>query len=262
LPTAIHAAPAASAAPIIMIMSPGGPLRIVIDASKLPAGMDSGPAGGCRSADVPLASLPPINSLIDLILVDGELFASRVEGADGNRLVVGAPIGIHAADVPKLGSALEIAWVTEEARQAVDVRLKSIRNQPQLQWELDVIGSVRLQTRRTYVRGGGGERIEVVKDGTSVDAKVVDLSEGGVRLRTVEDRFDRDDRVGLNLVIEDTRVPLQGTVLFVRRNPETESFDVIITYDTGESIGRLIRSYVMRREMEARRRLRESVANA
>ena len=91
---------------------------------------------------------------------------------------------------------------------------------------------------------------------------MIDLSEGGVRLRVQEDLFDRDEHVDVLLKLDGDRLSLRGTVLFVRRHPQTASFDLIITYETPEAVGRTIRSYVLKREMEARRRLRESVMNA
>lgn len=207
-------------------------------------------------------SLPPINGLIDVVLTSGDLYHSRIEDIEGLRLTVGAPYGIHSADVPAVGAGLEIAWVDGDRRYAIDMRLRSLTREQPPRWELEVVGSVRLQTRRNYVRGGGGEIIEIVKGAEKFDGKVIDLSEGGVRLRVREDRFDRDDRVDLRLTLDNQQLALRGTVRFVRRHPESASFDVIITYETTEAIGRTIRGYVLRREMEERRRLRESVVNA
>jgi hypothetical protein len=208
------------------------------------------------------ASLPLINGLVDVVLLDGEVFHSRIEDINGRVLTVGAPYGIRPTDIPKKGSSLEIAWVTEQRRHAVDMRLKNLSDEQPPRWDLEVIGSVRLQTRRNYVRGGGGEGIVVAKNQETVTGKVVDISEGGVRLRVREDSFDQDERVEVQLALDNETLALPGTVLFVRRHPETDSFDVIITYQTDEALGRAIRGYVLRREMEERRRLRESVVNA
>jgi hypothetical protein len=207
-------------------------------------------------------SLPAINGLIDLILLDGEVFHSRVEDLDGIRFTVGAPYGIHAADVPPVGTAMEIAWVDGDRRHGVDVRLRAFTKEQPPRWELQVVGSVHLQTRRNYVRGGGGESAKIVRAAESLEAKVIDLSEGGVRLRITEDLFERDDRLELVLSLGHDRVPLNGRVRFVRQLPDAEGFDLIITYEVPEGVSRLIRGYVLRRDMEARRRYRDSVMNA
>ena len=206
--------------------------------------------------------LPAINCLVDVVLLDGELYNSRVEDVHGRLITVGAPYGIRWEDVPRVGAGLEIAWVSGDRRHAVDMRLKSITREQPPRWELQVVGSVRLQTRRNYVRGGGGEGIEIVKGTHTFSGRVMDLSEGGVRLRIREDRFERDDRVEVRLRLDDTTYPLSGKVLFVRWIPDLEGFDVIITYEPSEAVGTAIRGYVLRREMEERRRLRASVVNS
>ncbi|GGM70519.1 PilZ domain-containing protein [Dactylosporangium sucinum] len=209
-----------------------------------------------------MTSLPAINCLVDVVLMDGETYQSRVEDVTDRRLTVAAPYGIHAADMPKIGSSMELAWVAGDRRVAVDVRLTALSREQPPRWSLETVGSIRLQTRRNYVRGGGGESVEVSSGGASYEGKVIDLSEGGVRCRLTEDKFDRDDRVEVRIALENETIPLRGTVLFVRRDYENATFDVIITYETTELVGRAIRGYVLRREMEERRRTRESVANA
>ena len=211
---------------------------------------------------MPVASLPTLNTLIDVVLHDGDVFESRVEDVAGKRLTVAAPFGVAAVDVPRPGALIEVAWVTEQARRAVQARLREIGHDQPPRWELEVTGSIHLQTRRNYVRGGGGEIAKLTMDGETLVARVMDLSEGGVRLRVADDRFVKDAEVDLVLTLDRDRLPLTGTVLFVRAHPETESHDVIITYEPTEAVSRAIRSYVMHREMEARRRVRDSVANA
>jgi hypothetical protein len=201
--------------------------------------------------------LPAINTLVDIILVDGQAFHSRVEDAAGNRVTVGAPFSLHAADVPKIGSAFEVAWVGGDRRIVVDVKLRSANREPP-RWELDITGNPRLQTRRHYVRGGGGEKVELTKNGTSYPGWAIDVSEGGVRCRLPEETVTRDDRVQVRLSLDTEDLTLDGTVRFVRPHEETEGFDVIVTYQTTEAVGQRIRGYIMRREMEERRRLRAS----
>jgi c-di-GMP-binding flagellar brake protein YcgR len=209
-----------------------------------------------------VTSLPAINALVDVVLMDGEAYQSRVEDVAAKRLTVAAPFGVSTADLPKVGVSMELAWVAGDRRQAVDVKLVELSREQPPRWSLEAVGSIRLQTRRNYVRGGGGEWVEVQHGGTTYTGKVIDLSEGGVRCRMLEDRFDRDDRVEVRVSLEPEIITLSGTVLFVRRDPENATYDVIITYETSEGIGRAIRGYVLRREMEERRRNRESVANA
>jgi hypothetical protein len=76
-------------------------------------------------------TLPAINALVDVVLMDGKACQSRVEDMTGRRLTVAAPFGVNSADMPKLGSSVELAWVAGDRRQAVDVRLVELsREQP------------------------------------------------------------------------------------------------------------------------------------
>jgi hypothetical protein len=208
-----------------------------------------------------VSDLPPINTLVDLVLLDGVTYPSRVEGIDGKVYTVGAPLD-YAAHAPKSGTALEVEWVADERRQAVDMRLKTVTGgQPPL-WNLEVASSVRTQSRRNFVRGGGGENADISRGEQKVTGRVIDLSEAGVRLRVTHDFFEHGENVDVLLKLDGERLSVRGSVLFVRRQPETASFDLIITYETPETVSRTIRGYVLKREMEARRRLRESVMNA
>jgi hypothetical protein len=131
------------------------------------------------------------------------------------------------------------------------------REQPRL-WRLRIAGEARRQTRRAYVRGGGGELVDLLSaDGGTAPAsgRIIDLSEGGVRCRTRIGNFVREQRVEAVLRLDADVVKINGRVLFVRRNVETADFDVVVQYETTETVGRLIRSYVLRRQMEERRRL-------
>ena len=102
-----------------------------------------------------MSDLPPINSLVDLVLPDGEIFPSRIEGIDGKVFTVGAPLGL-AAKPPKSGSALEVEWIGEDRRHAAVMRLKGVAGGNPPLWNLELVSSVRTQSRRNFVRGGGG----------------------------------------------------------------------------------------------------------
>src|SRR6185312_15565928 len=106
--------------------------------------------------------------------MDGQAYQSRVEDGSAKRLTVAAPFGVHSSEVPKIGAAMELAWIAGDRRQAVDVRLVELSREQPPRWTLEAIGSIRLQTRRNYVRGGGGGWVGVALDGTTYDGKVID----------------------------------------------------------------------------------------
>src|SRR5262245_36222172 len=120
LPAAAQAEPAASARPINITMTPVGPVpasRIVSDGSAMPDGAPAAcgrrpqePRAPADRSGLTAASLPTINTLIDVVLHDGDVYESRVEGVTGKRLSVAAPHGVAMVDVPRAGALLEIAW--------------------------------------------------------------------------------------------------------------------------------------------------------
>lgn len=63
-----------------------------------------------------MTSLPPINALVDVVLMDGEAYQSRVEDVADKRLTVAAQFGVNSAEVPKLGASTELAWVAGDRR--------------------------------------------------------------------------------------------------------------------------------------------------
>lgn len=203
-------------------------------------------------------SLPTINSLIDVVVHDGEAFHSRVEDVTGKRLTVGAPFGIHADEIPKIGGPLEVAWLAGDRRLMVEAKLTRLTREP-AHWELEAISAPRLETRRHFVRGGGGERVVLARGDDSYAGWAIDVSEGGVRCRMPVDTLRRDERVEVRLTLDTELLTLLGLVKFVRPHEETSGYDVVVIYQTSEAVGRLIRGYIMRREMEQRRRLRAGV---
>jgi hypothetical protein len=202
--------------------------------------------------------LPAINTLVDIALIDGSSYPSRVEDLDRGAYMVGAPFGIAVEDLPEIGAIVELAWLYDDSRLTAPATLEGItREQPRL-WQLRIAGDAKRQTRRTFVRGGGGEAVDLLSaDGGTAPSsgRIIDLSEGGVRCRTRIGNFVRDQRVNVGLRLDTDVVQIAGRVLFVRRNVETADFDVVVQYETSETVGRLIRSYVLRRQMAERRRL-------
>jgi hypothetical protein len=204
--------------------------------------------------------LPAINALVDIALIDGSSYPSRVEDLDldSGAYMVGAPFGIPIEDVPEIGAIVELAWLHDDSRLTAPAKLEAItRGRPRL-WQVRIAGDAKRQTRRAFVRGGGGELVDLLSvDGSTApdSGRVIDLSEGGVRCRTRIGDFARDQRVTVELRLDADLVQIGGRVLFVRRNVETADFDVVVEYETSETVGRLIRSYVLRRQMKERRRL-------
>ncbi|GAA0897677.1 hypothetical protein Vau01_008310 [Virgisporangium aurantiacum] len=204
------------------------------------------------------SSLPAINTRVD-VLLNGVTYPSRVEDVEGDLLLVVAPMGRRGTLAASEGDALELAWLHDDARVAAPARLTERTPDRPRYWGVKIVGDVQRNTRRGFVRGGGGERIclqRTDEPGPPVNGYVMDIGEVSVRVRLLECDYRRSQQVMMTITLSEHVVCMPGQVLDVRYVFETEHFDVIVTYEPTEADRRTIRSYIYRRMVEQRRRLR------
>jgi hypothetical protein len=201
--------------------------------------------------------LPAINTRVDVLLGD-VTYPSRIEDVTGDVLQVVAPLGPGGALTAGAGDAVELAWIHDGGRVAVPARLATATGDHPVHWEVRIIGDVRRQTRRGFMRGGGGERIRFQRAGGAVMPVygwVMDIGEVSVRARLEMCDYRRSDPVTMTIALADEAVRMHGQVLDVRQVPENGHFDIIVTYEVEETDRRAIRGYILRRQLEERRRL-------
>jgi hypothetical protein len=203
-------------------------------------------------------TLPAINTRVD-VLVRGVTYPSRVEDVAGDVLLIVAPMGRHGTLSANDGDALEVAWLLENGRVAAPARvIEKVRDRPRY-WQVRLVGDAQRHTRRGFVRGGGGEKVlfqRTDEPGPPVNGYVMDIGEVSVRARFLKCDYRRSNQVDMTITLTDHVVTMPGQVLDVRYVFETEHFDVIVTYEPTEHDRRMIRSYIYRRMVEQRRRLR------
>jgi hypothetical protein len=201
---------------------------------------------------------PAINTRVD-VLLNGVTYPSRIEDVAGNVLMIVAPMGRHGTLSANEGDALELAWLQNDGRVAVPARvLEPVRDRPRY-WQVKQVGDVQRNSRRGFVRGGGGEKVcfqRTDESGPPVDGYVIDIGEVSVRARFLNCDYRRSQSVMMTITLADGVVSMPGQVLDVRYVFETEHFDVIVTYEPTEADRRAIRRYIYRRMVEQRRRLR------
>ena len=208
--------------------------------------------------DVDRSGLPAINTRVD-VLVNGVTYPSRIEDVNDDILLVVAPMGRRGTLPANEGDALELAWLRNDARVAAPARLIERTDERPRYWGVKLVGDVQRHTRRGFVRGGGGERVRVQRTdepGPTVDGYVMDIGEVSVRIRLLKCDYRRSHQVTMTITLDNTTVTMPGQVLDVRYVFETEHFDVIVTYEPTEADRRTIRSYIYRRMVEQRRRMR------
>jgi hypothetical protein len=207
--------------------------------------------------------LPSVNQLV-YVTVEAELtYRTRIEDAEADALTIAAPIGVGDLEPPEPGADLEVSWIAGRNRYVVPVNLTSISRQQPPSWSVRVTGERRRETRRLYVRGGGGEKVRL---GSVLDPRmkptgvIIDVSEGGVRCRLPWCAIVVGDTVRVDMALDQT-LAVVGRVLSVRDAAEAAGeLDVVVVYDLTDGMAQEIRRYVLQREMAERRAKADAAA--
>ena len=206
-----------------------------------------------------MADLPEVNSLIYITVKDGTNFRSRVEDMDGPLMTVGAPIGAGDLDIPDDGSELEVFWTGIRARYVMPVRMIGRTKTRPARWHLLSIGEPVRQTRRSYVRGGGGGSVDILAVASQpsvgpTEAGIIDISEAGLRCRVDKQELVRGELLVVRLELPTRTMEIQGTVVSTREGEGGPNSDVVVTYRLKEPDAQAIRRYVFQWEVAERRR--------
>ena len=130
-----------------------------------------------------MADLPAINTLLQVRVAEDTSFSSRLEGAEGELLMVSAPVGSGDLEIPADGWEMEVTWTGNRTRFKVAVEMAGYTKEWPPRWQLKVVGEPERDTRRRYVRGGGGGPVSIRKAGSPPPAAPVGgrfPSRGGV----------------------------------------------------------------------------------
>jgi hypothetical protein len=197
-----------------------------------------------------------LNDLVDLALASGATYPSRVEDVNGEVLTVAAVLG--SLDGVRVDDTVELAWLLEGDRLAAPAKIVGMANSQTRTWDVRITGEPRRQNRRGYVRGGGGEAVRLRRPdgaGAPLDGYVIDVGEGSVRARVQKCDYEADEPLSVTMQLGADVVAVEGPVIAVRNIVETGYVDVVVSFEAGEALGRIIRSYIMRWQLEQRRRL-------
>jgi len=206
--------------------------------------------------------LPALGASMFLVLGEGVNFRSRLESVDGDTFTVAAPLETAGPAPLTPGQEFDVFWALPRTRIVLPTRLVAVSDEAPFRWTLAPTEAPRPSNRREFVRGGGGAAVRVLNDDQEFEGALLDISEGGLR-------FWIDEPAGLTpgdhlraAVVLGTpgEVELSGTVLTVRDAPYGEpGQDVVITFNTEESLAQMIRLYVMTWEINERRQRRDAV---
>jgi c-di-GMP-binding flagellar brake protein YcgR len=208
--------------------------------------------------------MPEVRSPVRLTH-EGTEFESRVENIDDKTVIVAAPFN-ETAQIPDLGVTLRLSWLAgQRGRYVVDARLLStsrIEGIPMRCWTLSVESAPVIEQRRRYVRAGGGEAVRVRPKGrdVAISGAASDISEGGVRFRINGAkpgdggaRLDTGEPVTTVVQLGDDMLDADGAVLRTIEDESSKTVDMIVTLELSERQADMVRRYVMRQQVLARR---------
>ena len=218
--------------------------------------------------------LPSINSLVRVVLADGEERPSRVEADDDGLLTVAAPW--HAAALaPDAGEPLSLRWPNVRGICEVTATLVSVDRERTLPlWRVQTQGDIHVIQRRRFVRADATVPVMLAPVAADLDtaqlanpvmATLTNLSEGGARCRVeglaplTEAGLVADGEVELRLSLGAAIVRVVGIV--IRVTPEVpwtprDAAEVVVAFEAPEHAADLIRQFVLHQQVLARRAAR------
>jgi hypothetical protein len=200
--------------------------------------------------------LPADGSYIEMTSYGETLPEVRVVHASGAVIT----LSLAAADVPPANSVVQLRWAAApRGRCAMAGHVVSVDGN---RVEIHFTGEAQLLQSRDFVRGGGGEPIELVRpDDEPARGIVHDLSERSVRAHFTDVEMRPGDDIILRIQVADEVVEFPARATKVssmrqqvpRRGPL--SVEMVAVFDSSdENQARLIRRYIMRAQMAARSR--------
>jgi hypothetical protein len=205
------------------------------------------------------SNAPEVNTLIELAVLGGEAYASRVEDRHGERITVAAPLDLVIGDLPQVGREVTLMWpIGGRGRCSATGQIVEVHRGHVSTWEVKVTGQSRIEQNRRFVRGGGGEPIRIRRTLTdqdpTVQGRVVDLSERSVRCRVSGLEIKAGDPVDSWIALDDDAIEVSGSVLRVVDKPEDKAHGIVVVFEPDEAQATVIRRYVLRRQLLARAR--------
>ncbi|HEY0357858.1 MAG TPA: PilZ domain-containing protein [Mycobacteriales bacterium] len=218
--------------------------------------------------------MPPVNSLVRVVLADDEERPSRVESDDDGLLTVAAPW--HAATIaPEAGEPLAIRWATVRGVCEVAASLVAVEWEQKVPlWRVQVTGEIRIVQRRRFVRADASAPVTVAPVPTDPDAERIEpvmatltnLSEGGARCRvdniTALEKAGlvQDGGIELRLSLGAAIVHVVGEV--VRITPDVpwspkDCAEIVAAFEAPDQAADLIRRFVLHQQVLARRAARD-----
>ncbi len=201
-----------------------------------------------------MIELPEVNTLVQVEVAEGLILPSRVESVDGLDLVLAAPRYVGNVEPPKTGDFLAVRWTGRRGLSALPARFATTRRTNVAAWVVQVVGDIEVVQRRRYVRAPVGAPVTLTHpeyDSIRI-GHMLDLSEGGLRVRLTRNPADLDEEVVVRLAVEDQVIDVPGTIL--RAESIGGGFEeVVVRFEDDHRQANAIRRFVFREQARMRR---------
>ncbi|RKS75603.1 PilZ domain-containing protein [Motilibacter peucedani] len=202
-----------------------------------------------------MSALPELNTLVRVALGEGApVLPSRVEGVEGDDLLLAAPSYVGDVVGPRVGSTVSVHWTSARGVCSVPVEFVAAERSGIKLWRVRLNGGVEFSQRRRYARVTTGGPLSLAADDleTVRVGWMLDLSEGGVRARIAPGAFSSDEPVEVRLTVEGELVTLVGSV--VRTAPPVGGFEeVTVSFPDDHHAADLVRRFVLQEQVRLRR---------
>lgn len=199
--------------------------------------------------------LPEPSAIVEMTAADDPVTGVRVAHAEGETLT----LSMAQATVPPLGAKVTLRWpaglrgrYTREALvTAVEENRVTVR----------AAGPLQIEQHRNFVRGGGGERVFLVRPGRpDAEGWIRDISEQSIRAYFADVELAEGDEVGLRMLLDPDLVEMTATVSMAACLPQrvplpgSLSVEFVAVFAGNEPQAQLIRRYVLRHQLLTRSR--------
>jgi hypothetical protein len=181
---------------------------------------------------------------------------SIVEDVLDEDLVVGAPITLAEGMEPAQGDTITVAWEDANGPHLLDATLVTVLRRELPQWQLRPHGVPRIEQQRRHVRVAMDKPAVLVRDKQSLDAGLIDLSEGGARARLHDPEavVGVGDVLSLIVVLDGAELDLRARIVRVHVLPGQPRTVTATFQDLTHHQADVLRRHVFAEQTRARQR--------
>ncbi len=201
--------------------------------------------------------LPPNGSIIEMTSYGETVPEVRVVQASGTRFTLSMAL-VH---VPPAQSPVELRWAAPpRGRMSQPGHVIAVDGN---RIEVRITGQPTVLQSRSFVRGGGGEAITLIRpDREPAHGLVHDMSERAVRAHFTDIDLEDGEEMVLRIALGDEEVAFAATALKVSsmlqqvpvEGPRSVEMVAVFAEDQDETQAKVVRRYIMRHQLMARNR--------